>query len=201
MPTTAHVYSFNGHHLKICKWLTTRPDDMSAVEFNSESNGSIQKPHVFIQLFQGKFYGKPSNFGWQPLHTSFSIQPLTQTSQSSVFRPRLQKYHMHAIEAKSLASFLLPMLQLLPEDRTIWDHMELEGWFMVISPGKQLMVSSFWLYVWNLRWWVEPPWGIFWSPKNGIISTLTTEDYRIYGYIYIDRLTVPSRNMDKLPTF
>jgi len=29
----------------------------------------------------------------------------------------LQKYHMHAIEAKSLASFLLPMLQLLPEDR------------------------------------------------------------------------------------
>lgn len=29
----------------------------------------------------------------------------------------LQKYHMHAIEARSLASFLLPMLQLLPEDR------------------------------------------------------------------------------------
>eukprot|EP00913_Durusdinium_trenchii_P031171 g29187.t1 len=30
----------------------------------------------------------------------------------------LQKYHMHAIEARSLASFLLPMLQLLPEDRS-----------------------------------------------------------------------------------
>ncbi|CAJ1409019.1 unnamed protein product [Effrenium voratum] len=29
----------------------------------------------------------------------------------------LQKYHMHAVEARSLASFLLPMLQLLPEDR------------------------------------------------------------------------------------
>merc|ERR1719384_3092221 len=29
-----------------------------------------------------------------------------------------QKYHMHAIEAKNLASFLLPMLHLQPEERT-----------------------------------------------------------------------------------
>ncbi|CAE7650135.1 SRPK1 [Symbiodinium pilosum] len=29
----------------------------------------------------------------------------------------LQKYHMHEVEARSLASFLLPMLHLLPEDR------------------------------------------------------------------------------------
>ncbi|CAE7217555.1 SRPK1 [Symbiodinium necroappetens] len=29
----------------------------------------------------------------------------------------LQKYHMHEVEARNLASFLLPMLHLLPEDR------------------------------------------------------------------------------------
>eukprot|EP00435_Cladocopium_sp_Y103_P062194 s387_g23.t2 len=63
----------------------------------------------------------------------------------------LQKYHMHAIEAKSLASFLLPMLQLLPEDRISAKAALEHPWSLVIldechrATGRDPMAQVMWI--------------------------------------------------------
>lgn len=47
-----------------------------------------------------------------------------------------QKYHFHPIEAKNLASFLLPMLKLAPEERATAQQLLLHPWLRGL-PGPE----------------------------------------------------------------
>lgn len=54
-----------------------------------------------------------------------------------------QKYHMHAVEARNLASFLLPMLQLLPEERITAQNALAHPWLQGLpSPEVTEYVSK-----------------------------------------------------------
>lgn len=55
-----------------------------------------------------------------------------------------QKYHMHPLEAKNLASFLLPMLRLQPEERATAQQLLQHPWLRGL-PGPEVteLVSSF----------------------------------------------------------
>merc|ERR1740117_2013350 len=53
-----------------------------------------------------------------------------------------QKYHMHPIEAVNLASFLLPMLKLAPEERITAQHLLLHPWLRGLPSPEAAEVGT-----------------------------------------------------------
>lgn len=54
----------------------------------------------------------------------------------------IQKYHMHPVEAKNLASFLLPMLRFNPEDRSKAHEMLQHPWLQGLPSQEALSMDS-----------------------------------------------------------